>query len=405
MSYNPDQPREPAGSPIGGRWVSEGYGGDVAAAVAAGKAAYLKRASEYTEDIRSKMEAGWEAMSEADKLAYAAAQGIRPPGGELRHLDIQNAEAFLVDRADEIPREEDFLVNGANAMLDPEQDEAVTDDITDTTDATRGKIKAGIVANLGARLEEKGITPQAANDFRSDMAVVTRMSDDAYQRAAQAFVDKWAGTSGDTDYRAVAIQERAAALFNLESHGYWNDRSSYYDQDQYEAFRRNVDDFKAAHTPVIDALLHSTYENTQAQLEHQGLSDVTLFRGMSGSTGETQPETFAPAMIRLQPLSSFSSNRDTARAFGFTGEARGSLMAVTVPRAQVFSTCVTGPGCLPESEYIIMGQPGGVRGMVYELGSRARTSVRPSPSSPAIQNAATAYLEKAGALKPEVQPA
>jgi hypothetical protein len=126
---------------------------------------------------------------------------------------------------------------------------------------------------------------------------------------------------------------------------------------------------------LSDALVQATYDRTQDELRSAGISEVTLFRGMAWGqewntaeapdwyqstieTGEITPggEATAAVDVTLNPLSSWSASEEVADHFASkAGEASSAKLEATVPASRVFSTPFTGPGCLSEMEYIVLG--------------------------------------------------
>src|SRR5581483_9677618 len=74
-----------------------------------------------------------------------------------------------------------------------------------------------------------------------------------------------------------------------------------------------------------------------------------LFRGVVLDRIPADIEEGATKQMRLQPLSSFSSNLKNALSFGDV------LIGTRVPAERVFSCPRTGFGCLPESEFVLLG--------------------------------------------------
>lgn len=63
----------------------------------------------------------------------------------------------------------------------------------------------------------------------------------------------------------------------------------------------------------------------------------------------------------MQPASSFSSDYDSAKRFADRFPT-GEIIAIKVPRERIFSTAITGCGCLLESEVVVLG--GNIEGYV-----------------------------------------
>jgi len=96
------------------------------------------------------------------------------------------------------------------------------------------------------------------------------------------------------------------------------------------------------------AYVDVTYERTQATLKANKVESLIVYRGVDRAIGGIASGSKG-VEVSAQPLSSWSTNPNIARAFG------GTVMAVKVPRSRIFSTASTGPGCLGEAEIIVIG--------------------------------------------------
>jgi hypothetical protein len=103
----------------------------------------------------------------------------------------------------------------------------------------------------------------------------------------------------------------------------------------------------------LRAALRSQYENTQKFFKAQGITHLTVARGTTegGTVGDGES-----LEVLLQPLSSWTTSLTTAREFTVFNDT-AKLLVTRVPVARVFSTCVTGNGCLKEAEVVLLGGP------------------------------------------------
>ena len=111
---------------------------------------------------------------------------------------------------------------------------------------------------------------------------------------------------------------------------------------------------RLASSEAMRAYVDEVYTDTQEHLRELGVTEVTVFRGvsmlgagppMAGSTRETRD-------VELNPLSSFSLISGVAE--NFSGKT-GYVFTATVPAERVFSIPTTGPGCLGEYEVVVVG--------------------------------------------------
>jgi hypothetical protein len=158
--------------------------------------------------------------------------------------------------------------------------------------------------------------------------------------AAACLIDKWSDTSGDHDGLALRIQDRAEKVFGLTET--WKDKrgsAGAYIVEQHE-------------NRVIDSFLKATYQHTQDTLKKADVEELQLHRGY---VYDDKPRS-GSIEASLQSLSSFSRDRNVAVSFtdSNVGE-HGAVISARVPRERIFSTALTGPGCLNEDEVIVLG--------------------------------------------------
>lgn len=229
--------------------------------------------------------------------------------------------------------------------------------IAKTSDATpyRNEVKASIQRDLSARLTKLNLSRadvQKANallggpaeNFRQDADGTFRTATDAevVSELAGRIVDVWGDTSGDHDARAVGIQRAAQSEFGLQ-HAEMSHLSQV--QDNVSSYIEN--------SSAIHAVLRAQYENTQEFLKSHGIENVTVFRGI-GLRESYNADTWTD--VRLQPLSSFTAETEIARRFArYSTRGEPAVIALRVPASQVFSTSMTGNGCVPESELVMLG--------------------------------------------------
>jgi hypothetical protein len=117
-----------------------------------------------------------------------------------------------------------------------------------------------------------------------------------------------------------------------------------------------------AASPAVKAYVDQVYSDTQKYLDNFGITEVSVFRGVefplgddSLRTGSADPQD---RRVVLNPLSSFSTSEETARTFAIAGGAPGQyVLETTVPAERVFALPTTGPGCLNETELLVVGGP------------------------------------------------
>jgi hypothetical protein len=148
------------------------------------------------------------------------------------------------------------------------------------------------------------------------------------------------------------------------------------------------------HKPALQAIVKSIYDHTQAELEKAGVKEITLYRGVMATNNQIASHDFSreasdmalhlralskvpnakvfengvwdkyefqatvfDADLDLNPASSFAMDVGTATQFSSAvhDSQIGAVFATVVPRERILSTFATGPGCLVESEMLVIG--------------------------------------------------
>jgi hypothetical protein len=120
-----------------------------------------------------------------------------------------------------------------------------------------------------------------------------------------------------------------------------------------------------ADSPAVKAYVELVYNETQASLKKQGVTELMLYRGVHFDPASTgvgdpleSPQAESDQDIILNPVSSFSTSEMVAEAFAQPeGFAHSYVLEATVPVERVFSMATTGPGCLKETELLVVGGP------------------------------------------------
>lgn len=121
--------------------------------------------------------------------------------------------------------------------------------------------------------------------------------------------------------------------------------------------------------PFFRRLARRMYENTQDTLAAEGVTELSLYRGMKNRVGHVGRQWATPGVHEvtdLMPANSWSSSRSTAANFG---GSNGVMLVVTVPASRILGSARTGFGCWGEWEFAVLNGPGNVT--VYIGGSAA----------------------------------
>ena len=270
------------------------------------------------------------------------------------------------------------------------------------------EVVKGIVAGMQNITEEE---IEIANDYLG--LSLSNLPNDFGRQAmlksfAQNFVDQWANTSNDHEKDRLMVQEVVKRVFNLDEAAPVDSLEDYSDiknvQKKAEFDLSNNRPLEKA----LTALVKAQYANTQSYLASKGVTEVIIYRGMNhpelaedlkdyrfrhfykmeesgeivleerdgvsaddrnsditGNISDEEFEKFVPEGVvnvgmKMRPLSSFSLERGTADGFRTSDGSQGSkdegvFLATRVPVARIFSTPLTGIGCLDEAEFVILG--------------------------------------------------
>jgi hypothetical protein len=196
--------------------------------------------------------------------------------------------------------------------------------------AIRGRVKIDINADLAHRVSKDPAFREVSKD---DTVKFVRRQ-----------IDLWAETSGDSVLPAVQMQRAVKEEFGLAEATMSHMTAPIRPKEDVEARNR--------------AFVRAEYTRTQEWFKAQGITHVSVFRGMGdpddalGSGIET---------VTMQPASSWTTDLKTAVSFARDQAGPAKILTARVPVADVLSTCVTGRGCLPEEEIILLGRPQTVR--------------------------------------------
>lgn len=179
----------------------------------------------------------------------------------------------------------------------------------------------------------------------------------------RTLVSRWASTSGDSDYLAVAMQMAVRDAFGMQAEDVTNagmklmNHASEAEVYKFAAAGLGVDVSTSAKLSMFQSALKefavAQYNVTQNWFAKQGITEVYLVRGMR-DVGSKSPTAVATE-LKLQPASSFSTSTDIAAAFAGRG---GNVYVVRVPVSQVIGSFLTGYGCTKESEVVVLAHSG-----------------------------------------------
>lgn len=214
----------------------------------------------------------------------------------------------------------------------------------------------------GSNTSHTGPFDKLRDGYRSEYS--GGLDEATLEDASRIVTDAWAGSSTDHNRSSVAFQIAVSQKMGMNGHG-----MDYVEPHILDDAKRMYSDNKQA----VDVIVDKVYQDTQNLFERAGVKDLLLFRGMRYQGGKA-PEPVRAALsgepnwgsdkkipavavdthIRQNPLSSWTSNVRTAARFASQGSVL-SLSKAKVPRERIFSSSITGAGCLTEEEYVVLG--------------------------------------------------
>lgn len=215
-------------------------------------------------------------------------------------------------------------------------------------EAERARAKAHIARDLAAQLKRSDLFQEFEIEELEDLVGES--------------VALWAETSGDHNSRALAMQKAAEKEFGLSSYNYPAGR---------ESQLAEADDFlkdpnsEQTSREFLRAMYKHTQETIQAETGLGPDDEIVLYRGLRFYEDQPAPASLSNApsegsldvFMKLQPMSSYSTDRDIAVYFTRTFEegSYGLVISTRVKVRDILSTARTGYGCLTEAEVVVLG--------------------------------------------------
>lgn len=223
-------------------------------------------------------------------------------------------------------------------------------------DFERGAVRAGQAKDsIAHSLAEKLKNNEAYLDYAKFMEFKVQSEAipyDSLYDSVDRTVRGWAFTSADNSASALALQLAAQEEFGLSYASL-----SHFNQSALETAR----DYYAKWGEALRAFVRAQYELTQEYFAAQGITEVTVMRGMRYNSIRDVGSAFfngkaESVAMSMQPMSSFTTNSSTA--LEFVGGSKGSgkvVVMVKVPVNRLVASCRSGFGCLSEQEVVLLG--------------------------------------------------
>jgi hypothetical protein len=230
-------------------------------------------------------------------------------------------------------------------------------------------------ADLSA-LKDYNTSSRYRGDGTSSAALTTRSEVEKgfVYNVVDTAIQQWSNTSADTSVRSLEMQMAVAREFKLGKEEM--DRVAVRLEAAFIKGSEHEEDlqFEDSDTRIsaLQVVARAMYNNTQAKLKELGVEEVVVYRGSSRPDAEavTFPHLGDRSsgydkskLVDMKGNAAASWSLDLDIAAGFTGEDAGNgkvscIFKTVVPRAAIFSTTITGMGCLSEREVIVLGVGG-----------------------------------------------
>jgi len=179
----------------------------------------------------------------------------------------------------------------------------------------------------------------------------------AREVVASEFLRDWAATSNGNNPVSLALQEAAAAEFDVKGAAPWK---------MTTRVRLDKDEILRTSQPVLQRFVREQYNETQEFLK--GTDEVVLWRGSTRAKTDPLVEAglaareeggAAEVTVQTRPMSSWSISSTTAGFFArdraTDAESPAVVMQATIPSSKILSTPLTGVGAYNEQEFVTIG--------------------------------------------------
>lgn len=203
-----------------------------------------------------------------------------------------------------------------------------------------------------------------------------------HHQVVDTAIDQWSSSSADTSVRSLEMQAAVAREFGLDESRVTGRLATALDDDNNKTYMENPPggnlpvksyilspDESYARIEALRVVARAMYENTQEKLKGLGVEEVTLWRGSSRADAKEYPVPMGGVPlngklveVRGNAAASWSTSMTVAKIFEGERPGMSVLFQAVVPREAIFSTAVSGLGCLTEKEVVVLGVGGKVRG-------------------------------------------
>ena len=178
------------------------------------------------------------------------------------------------------------------------------------------------------------------------------------------FVKQWSKSSNNHTMRSLAIQRDASEEFGVEMSDFTKGRI----EELESIVSGSSHSWEGRGQPLYPSdvqrrILRAQYDNTQKFLREKGIGPddvVTLYRGAKWDKAVTRDwKAGQEVAFHDNTLASWSLGEDIARQFWrWDSEKDGVILKINVPASMIFSTALTGNGCITEGELLVLGGRG-----------------------------------------------
>jgi 2'-5' RNA ligase len=227
----------------------------------------------------------------------------------------------------------------------------------------RANISEGATLRQASEITRRNLKADISKDIASRSGLEPAL--------VASLVDSWAGSSNGSGLSS-AIQGVIAEEFGLEMMEWQKSNSSYYTEESSLGWSNSHEGvYKSGTTNKADIrkYVHAVYDATQEMLAKNGYKPddtVLLYRGVRPREGHKYGNSKLGKEVSFRGNVAESWAIEHQVAAGFSGSTK-LILAAAIPVRSIFSTSLTGMGCLSESEVVAMGNYNGKATLVKGL--------------------------------------
>jgi hypothetical protein len=280
--------------------------------------------------------------------------------GIISEKDLAEVWDDLIDSQTKLRDDGTYYLGDVQDLVDSKKfDEAwVT-----LPDVERGKFYKKLVVQTVGRAIDAKFTPEELAFARYGKPTSSFQLKSSGELAVNSALLGWAESSGSEE--SIALGEEARKVLGAEGRLAGRYEDGVATEYNLDSKRQTVLQKK-----INEEIVKTVYANTQKYLQSLGITDIDLVRGtgveavITGTRWDAEKDRLVStgrSEVVQRPISSWSLDSFTAESFAteFSEGRESVVVRTTLPIERIFSTPLTGLGCLFESEFVVLAPPDG----------------------------------------------